>query len=70
MDSKTSIKINIGGEGESVSIPVVISGCECRTEDFFNALVKFANDYKKEADSPDIRTSKGIRKPCGCKDAQ
>jgi hypothetical protein len=60
-----TVSISIGGEGEQVEIPVTVSGCSCRAEDFVMALVGFANDWKNGADS----AVEPKRKPCGCKDA-
>jgi len=65
----TDLKIAIGGEGETVEIPLVVSGCSCRAEDFTLALVKFANEWKRETDRRSPPKS-GSVKPCGCKDAQ
>lgn len=63
------IVVNIGGEGDQVSIPLVIQGCECRTEDFLMALIQFTNSWRAAADrvAPEQTTE---RKPCGCGDAK
>lgn len=63
------ISIDIGGEGETASIGLTVSGCECRAEDFVMALIKFSNDWKKEADRKPILMDGG-KKPCGCKGAK
>lgn len=63
----TSMKISIGGEGEVVEIPLTISGCACRVEDFRMALVAFTKEWRKAADTT-ARVQDTQKKPCGCKD--
>lgn len=59
------ITVALGGEGDPHSIPMAIEGCPCRTHDFVLALVKFAKEWKHEADK---RVAKTEPSPCGCKD--
>jgi len=54
----------MGGDGEQVEIPVTITGCSCRVEDFLMELTRFTNDWKAGADS----AVEPERKPCGCRE--
>jgi hypothetical protein len=61
-----SVKLSMGGDGEQVEIPVTITGCSCRVEDFLMELTRFTNDWKNVAD---LSLPSAKPKPCGCKDA-
>ena len=63
------IVVNIGGEGDQTSIPLVIQGCECRTEDFLMSLIQFTNNWRAAADRVAPEQTTG-HKPGGCQDAK
>jgi hypothetical protein len=66
-DIEQTITVNLGGAGDPHTIPMAIEGCPCRTHDFVLALVKFAKEFKHEADTRDKqKTSQESKEPCGC----
>jgi hypothetical protein len=70
---ESNVVMSIGGTGEQIQIHAIINGCECRADDFLEALVGFTNKWKADADAfdaskrgPVIKST--VKKPCGCKD--
>lgn len=56
------MRLDVGGDGPTVSSSVEICGCSCRHDDFVIALVRFAMQWRKESD---MRAALAT-KPCGC----
>ena len=69
------ISVKIGGPNDQpqADATINVSGCACRMDDFVLALVKFANDWKRAADTAvkqtftnELNPDGTPKQPCGC----